>query len=283
LFFCLDNSDKADLVIYKQYNIDNLKDFEQMYPSIRDTCINDYLLIDTPHVAYVYCGTRKLTLPPICALNIIVHYKATSTPNTNYKGFKFYFEWVEKPVDVMCGGVPPTGNTTTPPTEIIPPWAQNLELSPILSAHVCFGTSITIKCPRGSDYVLAIIESRYVVTGTGLCEVPSPSHCYQESSLGLTCTQSCFIEYIFPRPVTQCGSQNADYINIYYECIPTRSQNNENPIDICSSTPTDTIALNSGFIISPKYPTLNGAYTCSKQIETLPTKLLMMFIVDLFV
>ncbi|CAF4362799.1 unnamed protein product, partial [Adineta steineri] len=148
--------------------------------------------------------------------------------------------------------------------------------------QICLGTAHTLRCPRGSDYVLSIISSSYGVTGTGLCEIPASNHCHQEASLGLTCTHSCFIEYIIPRPLTQCNAQNADYISIDYQCIPTRLPNSENPIDICASTTTDTIAMNSGIMISPQYPILGAARTCSKKIETLPNKLWMVFIVDLF-
>jgi hypothetical protein len=254
-----------------------------MYPAIRDTCVNDYLIINAPHVAYVYCGTRKLAVPPICAGSVIIQYQATSPPSLFYKGFKLYFEWVEKPAEINCPGDPePSTNTTTPINEVLPIWAQNLELSPILSAHVCSGTSTILRCPRGSDYVLSILESNYGVTGTGLCEIPASNHCRQEASLGLTCTQSCYIEYFLPKPLAQCGQRNADYINIDYECIPTRLPNNENPIDICGSTSTDTIALNSGMLVSPQYPVLGAARTCSKKIETVPGKLWMVFIVDLF-
>jgi hypothetical protein len=282
-YFFLDDldSNEPDLVIYKNHDTDVLNDVEQMFPSIRDTCIDDYLMINTPHVAYVYCGTRKLAIAPICAKHVDIHYKATSPSSLFYKGFKFYFEWVEKPMEVTCDDGPQPGNTTTPIDEPIPIWAQNLELSPILSTHICIGTSATIRCPRGSDYVLSIIESSYGVTGTGLCEIPTFSHCREEASLGLTCTHSCFIEYNIPKPLIQCASQNADYLNIDYECIPTRLPNNENPIDICSSTTTDTIAIDLGMMISPQYPTLGGARTCSKKIQTLKSKIWMVFIVDL--
>ncbi|CAF4128413.1 unnamed protein product, partial [Adineta steineri] len=255
--------------------------FEKLNPSIRDVCIKDYLIINAPHVAYVYCGTRKFAMAPICAANIDIQYKTTSTANFLYKGFKLYFEWVPKPMDIICDNNP-LPSTTTPIDEVIPFWAQNLQLSPILSAQICLGTAHTLRCPRGSDYVLSIISSSYGVTGTGLCEIPASNHCHQEASLGLTCTHSCFIEYIIPRPLTQCNAQNADYISIDYECIPTRLPNSENPIDICASTTTDTIAMNSGIMISPQYPILGAARTCSKKIETLPNKLWMVFIVDLF-
>jgi hypothetical protein len=253
-----------------------------MYPAIRDTCVKDYLIIDTPHIAHVYCGTRKLAMAPICASSIVVQYKAISQPNLLLKGFKFYFEWVEKPMDIFCGGVPSNISTTTPIDEPLPIWAQNLELSPMLSAHVCLGTSTTIRCPRSTDYVLSIFDSSYGVSGTGLCEVPSASHCFEEASLSLTCTHSCFIEYIIPKPLAQCEYKNGDYLNIDYECIPTRLPNHENPIDICASSTTDTIAIDSGMMISPQYPTLGAARKCSKTIETLKNKLWIIYLVDVF-
>ncbi|CAF3872219.1 unnamed protein product, partial [Rotaria sp. Silwood1] len=67
------------------------------------------------------------------------------------------------------------------------------------TVHICLGAAITLRCPRGSDYVLSIIKSIYATTGTGQCEIPSSTHCRQEASLGLTCTQSCFIEYNIPK------------------------------------------------------------------------------------
>ncbi|CAF1605813.1 unnamed protein product, partial [Adineta ricciae] len=276
-----DESNEPNLVLYKTYENENVVKRIEQHPAIRDTCVDDYLIVNTPHVSYVYCGKRKLAIMPICASRVDIQYKASSPPNIFYKGFKFYFEWVEKPVEINCGGNPGL-STTTPLNEPVPLWAQNLELSPILSHQICLGNSHTLRCPRGSDYVLSIIESNYGVTGTGMCEIPSSTHCHQEAALGLTCTHSCYIEYDLPKPLTQCGLQNADYISIDYECIPTRLPDNENPIDICASTSTDTIAMNAGMMISPQYPSLGAARTCSKRIETLPSKLWMVFVVDLF-
>jgi hypothetical protein len=251
-----------------------------MFPSIRDTCVKDYLMVNTPYFIYIYCGSRKLAIAPICAKTVVIRYKSTSLPSSLYKGFKLYFEWVEKPMEISCSGFPDLENTTTPIDEPVPAWAQNLELSPILSAHLCLGTSTTLRCPRGSDYVLSIIESNYGVTGSGLCEIPAASHCRQEASLGLACTQSCFIQYNIPQSLSQCGSQNADYLNIDYECIPTRLPNNEVPIDICSSSISDTITIDTGMIVSPQYPTLGAERNCSKKIKTLSNKLWMVFLVD---
>ncbi|UJR23452.1 hypothetical protein I4U23_026456 [Adineta vaga] len=275
-----EHSNQPDLTIFKTSNL------ERSYPSIRETCIDDYLTIDTPHIIYVYCGLRKVALEPICATNIIVQYKTSSSSNLSYKGFKLYFEWVEKPLDIFCHGNPstydPSISTTTSMTELLPIWAQNLDVSYTLSKQVCLGTIESLTCPRGNDYVLSIRNSNYGVTGTGLCEFPSFSHCRQEASLGLTCAHTCSVEYIIPKPLSQCQNQNADYLKIEYECIPTRLLDHENPIDICASIPTETIAMNKGMMISPHYPTLNSAHSCSKKIETLPSKLWMVYLVDLF-
>ncbi|CAF1519079.1 unnamed protein product [Adineta ricciae] len=275
--FFVEDSNEPDLVLHKMYE----NEIMESSPSIRDICINDYLMIDTPHVTYVYCGTRKLAMIPICASRVNIQYKASSPSNIDYKGFKLYFEWVEKPLEIICDEKPGL-SAITPPDMPIPIWAQHFELSPVLSHHICLGNSQTFRCPRGTDYVLTVIQSKYGVTGTGMCEIPSITHCQQESSLGLTCTHSCFIEYDLPKPLIQCGLQNADYLSIDYQCIPTRLSDNENPIDICASTTTDTIAMNSGIMISPQYPNLNVKRTCSKRIETLPNKLWNIFIVDLF-
>ncbi|CAF4034192.1 unnamed protein product, partial [Rotaria magnacalcarata] len=277
-----EDSGEPDLVIYKNYDTKNLDKLEEMHPSIRDICVNDYLIINAPHVAYVYCGTRKLAILPICTTAIDIQYKTSAPPNLFYKGFKLYFEWIPKPIDLICPGISPVTTTITPSNETSTTCSGPLELSPIYSSHVCLGTSTTLTCPCGSDYVLAIIETNYAVTGTGLCEIPSLSHCRQEASLGLTCTHSCFVEYDIPKPLIQCGSQNADYINIDYECVPTRLPNHENPIDICGSTSTSTIALNKVMMVSPQYPTLGGARTCSKKIEAPSDKIWMIYIVDLF-
>ncbi|CAF2070883.1 unnamed protein product [Rotaria magnacalcarata] len=277
-----EDSGEPDLVIYKNYDTKNLDELEDMHPAIRDTCVNDYLIINAPRVAYVYCGTRKLAILPICTTAIDIQYKTSSPPNLFYKGFKLYFEWLPKPIDLICPGISPVTTTITPSNETSTTCSGPLELSPIYSSHICLGTSTTLTCPCGSDYVLAIIETNYAVTGTGLCEIPSLSHCRQEASLGLTCTHSCFVEYDIPKPLIQCGSQNADYINIDYECVPTRLPNHENPIDICGSASTSTIALNKFMMVSPQYPTLGGARTCSKTIEAPSGKIWMIYIVDLF-
>ena len=262
--------------------MDDLNELEQLNPSIRETCVNDYLVIDSPLIAYVFCGKRKLALAPICASAITIKYKSSSTPLFNYKGFKLYFEWVPKSPDVICSiPVDPSLSTTTISLPI-PIWAQNLDLSPILSEHICLGTRTTLRCPRPEDYVISIIDANYAVTGTGQCEIPASTHCYQEASLGITCTKSCPVIYEIPKPLVQCGNQNADYLSIDFECIPTRLPNNQNPTDICSSTTTGTIAIDKGMLVSPQYPNLGPARTCSKTIESVPSKLWMVFVVDLF-
>ncbi|CAF4125312.1 unnamed protein product, partial [Adineta steineri] len=170
-----EGSDEPDLVIYKNHDTKDLNDFEKLNPSIRDVCMKDYLIINAPHLAYVYCGTRKFAMAPICADNIDIQYKTASAPNFLLKGFKLYFEWVPKPMNILCDNTP-LPSTTTPIDEVIPSWAQNLQLSPILSVQICLGTAHTLRCPRGSDYVLSIISSSYGVTGTGLCEIPASNH-----------------------------------------------------------------------------------------------------------
>lgn len=283
--FYLDDSDKPDFTIHKNTHVHNLNNLEQAYPSIRDTCVTDYLIIDTPLVSYIYCGKRKLSLPPICATNVKIQYKTISAANLFYKGFKFYFEWVTKTMETICPGNPLTidpAASTTSLIEVWPLWAQNLEVSSELSKHLCWGTCEHLTCPRSIDYVLSIKNSYYGVTGTGLCDLPSLAHCHQEAALGLVCGHSCFIEYTIQKPLSQCQNQTAEYMNIDYECIPTRLPDNENPMDICASTPTNTIAIDRGMFVSPQYPSLGATRSCFKTIQTLPSKIWKIYIVDLF-
>ena len=279
----LSNPNQADLVIYKTSEFEVL---EQMYPSIRDTCGTDYLVIDTRFIAYIYCGTRKLSLEPICTSSAIIQYKTTAPPNQAYRGFKLYFEWIEKSMDVICEGTPGTidpSATTTTVAEALPPWAQDLDISPLFSKQICLGASDVIRCPRGNDYVIAIEDTKYAATPTGACDIPSFSDCYQPGALSLTCTHTCPIEYIVPKPLSHCENRTASYLSIDYECVPTRLPNGDNPINICASSSTSTIALDKGIMISPKYPELQTASQCSKTIETVSNKIWMIYIVDLFV
>ena len=278
----LDDIDQPNLIIRKTRDTDDIAELEEMNPALRDVCLQDYLIIDTPQISYVYCGKKKLVVGPFCAARVTIKYKTTAPQLSSYRGFKMYYEWNPQPNDVICPGIIDPIKTTTPIDEILPDWAQNLALSPIFSTYICLGsTPAVLRCQRQEDYVLAIISSHYAVSGTGSCEIPSPSHCPQEASLGISCTKSCPIVYDIPRPLANCGNQNADYLSIQYECIPTRLPNNENPIDICSTSVTGTIVAESGIITSPQYPSLNGIRRCSKKIEALPRKLWMIFLVDL--
>jgi hypothetical protein len=277
-----DGSDQPDLIIPKTFDTDDLNELEKMYPSLRDFCSDDYLMISSTQTAYIYCGKRKLVMPPICDTSVRVGYRASGKPMLSYKGFKFYFESIAKPVDLICGGSVII-DSTTPSIDVIPIWAQNLELSPSLSKHVCLGTSTFLQCPRADDYALAIIDKYYGATNTGLCEPPAASHCIQEASLDINCDRVCPVFYDFPKPLSLCGNKNANYLNIYYECIPTRLPNNENPTDICSSTIPGNIIADKGMMVSPQYPTLSGTRSCTKTIEALPNKLWMIFIVDVFI
>lgn len=254
-------------------------------PSIRDTCTSDYLIIDTAYSSYIYCGKRKLSVGLICSSSIKIQYKATSSSSLFYKGFKLYFELKNEPSLINCLTNPSTIDplaSTTPSNEPLPNWAQTLNISPMFSTHLCLGTSTTLRCPRPNDYVLSIVDSNYRVTGTGVCEIPSYLHCRQDAPITFTCTHSCFVEYFIPKQLSQCGNQTADYLNIDYQCIPTSLPNNESPMDICESTTTDTIAIDRGMMISPRYPSLTSASSCSKIIQTLPSKVWMIYMVDLF-
>jgi len=276
-----DESDQPDLIIHKTRDTDDIDELEKMNPALRQVCIDDYLMINSPQIAYVYCGKNKLVIGPFCAGRVTIHYKTTASPLFTYKGFKMYYEWNPEPTDVFCTGPIDPIQTTTPAFEILPSWAQNLELSPPLSTHICLGSSTVLRCYREKDYVLALIDSNYAVTGIGKCDIPSTSHCRQEASLALTCTKSCPISYTIPRPLSACQNQNADYLNIDYECIPTTLPNNELPLDVCSTSVPGTIVRNSGIINSPQYPSLTGVRRCSKTLEALPGKLWMIFMVDL--
>jgi hypothetical protein len=279
----IEQADKPDLTIQKTIDTDDLDELERMNPLLRDTCVDDYLIINSARTAYVYCSKRKLILPPICAPIVTIQYKASAQPLFTYRGFKLYFEWVTKPMDAICETIiDPSLQTTTPIDEPQPYWAQNLDLSPMLSKHICLGTSTTLRCPRPDDYVLSIVDASYAATGTGVCAVPSFTHCYQETSLSVSCARSCLISYDIPKPLSQCGNRNGDYLNIDYECIPTRLPNNANPVDICTTITSDSIITDTGMMISPQYPSLGSARSCSKKIETSTDKVWMIFIVDLF-
>ncbi|CAF4958458.1 unnamed protein product, partial [Rotaria magnacalcarata] len=81
-------------------------------------------------------------------------------------------------------GNPSTVNpleSTTTANEPLPDWAQRLDISPIFGKHLCVGTAEYLRCPRSNDYVISIVNSYYGSTGVGLCEIPSFSHCRQET------------------------------------------------------------------------------------------------------
>lgn len=277
-----DEIDRPNLIIRKTRDTDNIEELEEMNPALRDVCVQDYLIINSPQIAYVYCGKNKLAIGPFCAQRVTIQYKTTAPQLFTYKGFKMYYEWSPQPLEIICPGVIDPVQTTTPSFEVLPIWAQVLTLSPILSETICLGPSGTVlRCPREQDYVIALIDSNYGVTGTGVCDIPSSSHCRQEASLAFTCTKSCPVVYSIPRPLSACKNQNADYLTIDYECIPTSLPNNEVPVDICSTSITGTIVTNSGIMTSPQYPSLNGVRRCSKTLEALPGKLWMIFITDL--
>ena len=277
-----EGSDGPDLVIRKNSGTSESDDSAALEATARDTCSNNYLLINGPQVAYIYCGKQKRVIDPICGAQVTFQYTATASPTIFYRGFKLYYETFFKPADINCGVIiDPI--TTTPINEPWPVWAQNLELSPILPAQICLGDSDTLRCARQSDYALAIIDARYYVTGTGQCDRITTSSCSQVTAINAPCSQSCRIVYDIPKVLPNCGNQRADSLNINYECIPTRLPNNENPIDICSTSQSDSITEGRGIINSPKYPTLQGFWRCKKQIRTVPGKLWKIFLVDLFV
>ena len=101
-----------DLVIFKNNDKHNSNIFEQIHPSTRDICTKDYFIINAPYVTYVYCGIRKLVIAPICAASVVIQYKTSTPPDPLYKGFKFYFEWIEKPMNLLCDDDPLESTTS---------------------------------------------------------------------------------------------------------------------------------------------------------------------------
>ncbi|CAF0779245.1 unnamed protein product [Didymodactylos carnosus] len=275
----------ADLIIHRSPSSLFIDATDHIRYGLRDICPKDYLIINgAVGISYVFCGTRKLVLPPICATEVYIQYYAPAAPNLFYKGFKLYFEQVPKPMDGVECGIGHTENpnlsTTTEDPSTLPIWAQNFELSPIFSQFLCHGFVVRITCP--STYVVSIDKAYYGVTGTGQCETPDNSHCKQDASLSLSCTHTCSVDYAVPQSLILCGGSDADYLTFDYQCIPTQLSNGQLPIDICSTSVTDTLAINRGMLTSPQYPQL-GLQTrrCSKTLQTNSNQLWAIYIVDL--
>ncbi|CAF0759624.1 unnamed protein product [Didymodactylos carnosus] len=275
----------ADLIIHRSPSSLFINAEDHIRYGLRDVCPTDYLIINNANdISYMYCGTRKLVLQTLCATEIYIQYYAPSVGNSFYKGFKLYFEEVDKALDIFCHAghsLFPNLSTTTEDPSVLPPWAVDSQLSPILPVFLCRGSIGKMSCP--SNYVVSIYHSYYGVTGTGQCEAPDNSHCQQEAGLSLSCTHTCLVDYIIPKQLILCNNADADYLNIDYQCIPAQLNNGESSIDICSTSLTETLAINRGIITSPQFPQL-GLQTrrCSKTIQTTPDKVWEIYIVDVF-
>ena len=132
------------------------------------SCITDYLKITHNTGTIKVCGTKKYSYENrLCSSEIFVSYKAP-TNSSSYKGFKLYWEFIDRSSQPNCPTDLPTLPATTSPA-LVTPMQELLDLAAldIKKEVICKGKELSIEVP--SQYVFFPIDIYYGVTSDGTC------------------------------------------------------------------------------------------------------------------
>ena len=133
--------------------------------------MTDYVTITHNSGVLKACGNKKYSFENrLCSSEIFISYKTTVT-STLYRGFKLYYEFIDRSTQPNCPTYLPTTTTTqafittTPSTK---PLIVDLVASEIQDDFVCLGDRKTINVPN--QYNLFVINYFYGVSSDGSCK-----------------------------------------------------------------------------------------------------------------
>ena len=131
------------------------------------SCLTDFVTITHNTGVFKACGNRKYSYENrLCSSEVFINYKA-ATASSLYRGFKLYYEFIDRSLEPRCPtNLPTTSRETPPPAPTISP-ITDLFASEIQRDFVCKGNAKTINVP--SQFNLFVINFFYGVTTSDSC------------------------------------------------------------------------------------------------------------------
>lgn len=132
------------------------------------SCLTDYVTITHSSGVLKGCGNKKFSFENrICSSEVYVSYKTTVTSSV-FRGFKLYYEFVDRRTQPNCPTDLPTTVTQTTSTPSTKPHVIDLAASEIHKDHICLGDHKTITVPP--EYNLFVINYFYGVYVGDSCD-----------------------------------------------------------------------------------------------------------------
>jgi hypothetical protein len=149
--------------------------------------LTDYVTVTHNSGILKACGNKKYSFENrLCSSEIFISYKTTVTSSL-YRGFKLYYEFVDRSTQPNCPTELPTTTTSTttlttttvtttttsaqsitPMTPSTKPLIPDLAASGIQNDFVCYGNHKTLTVP--DQYNLFAINYFYGVSADGSCK-----------------------------------------------------------------------------------------------------------------
>ena len=201
-----------------------------------------------------------------CSNEIDLFYNVTDANRRYSKGAELYIEaevrsseWAcGKPIETTPLATTPTLPLTTPTSRPITTSSADMGASAELEYDICLGKTLNERCATG--YTFIIVGAYYGVKkqASNICGF-TQGDCVQETLASITACQNdvpgCFVSYSTKRRLALCADNEADYLHITGQCIPSDSITGGAQIDkydICETT--DDIMSFTGIIRSPGFP-----------------------------
>jgi hypothetical protein len=133
------------------------------------SCPTDYVKITDTTGTYKACGYKKIAYDKqLCSNVVYISYNAPAILSSSlYKGFRIYYEFVDRSTQPDCITGTPAFPTTQPPTTTTPQVVFDLSARPVNKTIICRGSEATITVPK--NYTLFPIDLYYGVS-PGQCK-----------------------------------------------------------------------------------------------------------------
>ncbi len=130
--------------------------------------MTDYVKITHNTGVIKACGNKKYSFDNrLCSSEVFVTYKAPSS-GFSHKGFKLYFEFIDRSTQPNCPTELPTTVRPTPSTQSTRPAVNDLVAMDIQKENICKGNKKTLTVPP--EFNLFVIDLFYGVSSDGSCE-----------------------------------------------------------------------------------------------------------------
>ena len=132
------------------------------------SCLTDFITITHNTGVFKACGNRKYSYENrLCSSEVFISYKAP-TSSSSYRGFKLYYEFIDRSSEPSCPTDLPTTSRETPQPGSTIPTITDLIASEIQKDLICKGERKTINVP--SNFKIFIINLFYGISSDGTCK-----------------------------------------------------------------------------------------------------------------